>query len=1320
MKVYTAMNKILSIVIATLMLLSVVSICNPSISNDVAADSGYFKWSGYSTYLKGSGVEDDPFLISSPSDLAYFRKQVAATDGMITFYTNNDTSTAAKTKVADSAVYKLTCDIYYNDPNGDEWKSWSKTVTPTNGGDSHHTWAPPGYDDESTRRFEGHFDGNGFTIYGLYIVHADKNCVGFLGSARYATIENLTLSKGFVSGANLVGGFVGQARAGFDIVNCVSYLRVRGVTGVGGFVGGNAYNGTSVATDVDVLKESTVPSFVAYNCKNTASISGTSYVGGIVGFISAGASRAQIYKCTNSAKITATTSSAGGIVGGTRQIDGYGHNTVASCTNTGNIVGGTNYYTGGIVGCGRATDIYSCINKGAVSNNGASYTGGISGGVNSGDALCNSKIQSCYNSGSVTGSSYTGGIVGVAKSLNVNMCANIADVKGTSYVGGISGRSGGSSDKRDTELYDCYNIGNVSTTDASVSVAGIVGEAFCEGTVTDNKYVKVKRCINLGAVSSGRAIAYTSSTLKNSEGTGLFVYTMYDDTCFGVSGINSNFDGGTKVNSLVDNNILNTLNAEATDTWLAGYPFPMLRKIDYSVQNHNSMQSIITNIAVNAVSADTLNVNFTVDISNPYYTDVMSYGLNYGVVAVKSDDLAEEELIVQHPSARVFDAVGNGSTYTADFVKSEGDEYDDCFVFRPYISFTLNDQCVYVYGSTVKDSFYTACGATEIAAINESAAFTCESDMYLLVGGSDTIDYSLSSASCEDSLSFVSSDTSVATVNKGKVIGVSEGKATISVTYTGAWGAKTMHCNVTVMNDLSDIVYANIYAKRDNNLRLHTNELYQIHTSITKNDGFVIDFNGSVFLVDGGNKNDKSLQYLKKLRKEFLESGLNSGELTEAEYHQRLLSDNCKLEIVSLITHWHSDHINALRFYISKSKQIVFKSIYTVADPVGTTADGYDNYILAFQKLTDSVLEYSPNVEIVRLAYEKSVTKYVDDYNNLTSTSSDATKLKIHFLTSKDWSKVSGLAADATAWENCSSTWYVFELGENKLLFTGDTYPNDVGTTYTVATTSGSTAVDYMLYKHKNVVDDSIDFVDCNHHGRSSYVENLFTVTQPSIVFAGVYYGQENVVFTDKAVESGDFYLGGDGAHTFKFDESGGIDTSEAICAYSKNSNGRAIRNYLSIHYDYEIVENEITEKLTPALGISLSKDTLWVTVGLKKQLIATVDGDSNTDKTVEWTIDNDKAISTDGAFVSAKQTGTYTITATSGSCTTSCTVNVVLSGDVNVDNMLSALDYIVLKRIIIDAQPESDYLLAVGDINFDGFISAFDYIALKQKLTRK
>lgn len=1281
-----------------------------------SADGGYYAWSGYSTYLRGAGTEDNPFLISSPNDLAYFRKQVADSAGKITYYANNNTSSTAKTKTANVSFYKLTCDIYYNDPNGDEWKSWTASVAPTNGGGSVHTWASPGYGDETTRRFQGHFDGDGHTIYGLYIVQTDQNCVGFLGTARYATITDLTLSKGFVKGANLVGGFVGKAMVGVDLVNCTSYLRVRGTNGVGGLVGGNAVNGSSLSSDIDITSEASIPSFAVYNCINKASVSGTKFVGGVVGYVSAGAARVQIEKCRNSAAVTADTSCAGGILGGTYKVDGYGHGTVRDCVNSGKITGGTGSFTGGIVGCGRAVDIYSCTNSGTVGMTGK-YVGGISGGGNTADALANGKIVNCYNSADVTGTTYAGGIVGVAKSINVNSCANVGNVTGTSYVGGISGRSGGASDKRDTELYDCYNTGSVTSTDGSITVAGIVGEAYCEGTVDDNKYVKVKRCVNIGAVSSGNALAYSTSTLQTADGSGLFVY-RFAATCFGLSGVNSAFDGCTEVETLSSPAVLKKLNSETGGTWSAGYPLPTLNGIDYSLQNYNGRSELFGAVKVRTEENPCLSVSVNVNTEGSYYGALSSYELSYGVLAVKKSALADGKLTVDTDGAIFCTGSLADGAFTAVLSGQTADEYGDEFVLRPYVVFDCDGSAVYVYGEELTSSYYGAEGAGSVSAVNETAAVDCTEKIYVLLGGEDSIKHTLLSASREDSLSFVSSAPEVASVSAdGRVKGLSCGSAVISVTYTGAWGAKTAYCTVTVLADLDETVYANEYAASSDTLRLQTNTLKQIHNSITKNDGSVLDYNGTVFLIDGGHKNDESLKYLLSLREDYLKDGLESGKLNEAEYYRRLLSDNCKIEIISLITHWHSDHIYALRYCISQSPMVTIKTMYTVDTPSGTTADGYSNYLSGYESMVSAVKTYSPNMQTVKLAYTKSKTLYFGGGNVSAAQYSADTPVKLGMLAPYDWSTNTNINGNNTSWNNCSSVWYVFEFGGSKLLFTGDTYPNDSGTTYTGAITSGSTAVDYMLYRYKDVVDSTVTFLDCNHHGRGAYVENLFTVTQPQMVFSGLYYGQDGVNYTAKAVTTADFYLAGDGAQIFVFDSSGGVDTSLAVCSYSANAGGHAIRNDIPIHYDLQKTEMSVNVESTAPTGITLSADNLIVGVGQSAWLSAVVDGDEYADKSVTWTVSDRTVLATDGAFVEGLSEGTVTITASCNGYSASCTVTVVLqNGDLNSDGMVSAADVILLKLVLTGNADGGDFALK-GDLDRDGMLTTADYALLVTKI---
>ncbi len=1288
----------------------------PENAQTAVAAGGYYSWSGYSSYLKGAGSPTNPFLISSPSDLAYFRKQVADSSGKITYYDNNNTSNNAKTKTANTAYYKLTCDIYYNDPNGDEWKSWSDTVKPTNGGDGAHTWTPAGYNDLANRNFEGSFDGAGYTIYGMYIVHTSVNGVGFIGALRYGVIKNLTLANGYVHGNNQVGAFIGQGRVGAELVNCTSNMRVVGSNAVGGLVGGNAKDGTLIATDVVLTTEGTIPSLTFYNCVNNSTVDGTKWVGGVMGYISAGASRVQIEECVNNGAVTTSSACVGGILGGTRQVDGYGHNLIQSCVNYGAITCNSADFTGGIVGCGRAIDIYSCQNYGTITSK-RNNVGGISGGSNSIDNLANGRIYYCYNAGVVTGTYYTGGIVGGTKSVSVYQCANVGNVTGTYAVGGIVGRSsgtvdyGGSNDIRDTQVYDCYNAGTIVSTTNDATTGGIIGNAAFSGTTTDNKFTQIKRCFNVGTVTGGRAIAGTLTTVLNDEGTGIYFLTKYNDTCFGLSDVNTDFQGGTAVDSMISDAVL----AKLGNNWEASYPFPTLKNIDYSLQNFGGRADMLYTASVSVNDVPELIVSVNVN-TEQLYADISSKALTYGVFAAKTDSFTGE---LKYNTAGVINSIGvvNANSYSITINGQSVDEYDDMFTIRPYVSFVENGQTVYIYGDAMESSYYTADGAQNVPAVNETVNFNCDEKLYVLVGGSGEIECTMASASDKDSISFFSSDSSVATVDKGIVKGIKAGTATVTVTYTGAWGAVTRYCAITVLEDIAENIYANQYADLTGDMRIHTNKMSRA-LSITKNDATVIDCDGTVFVVDGGNNNDELLKYLLKLRDEFLAEGFASGALTEAEYYRLLLSDKCQIRIVALITHWHSDHIGGLRYQVSASPKVSLYKMYTSADPSNTEADGYTSILNAFDDMVARFQANNPNFTPTQFAFDTQKFRYFSSNNKL-STTDTSYPIKLSILTAKDWSTHSTLKTDSTDWVNCSSTWFIIEYAGKKMLFTGDTYNIDTGTTYTGATTSGTTPVDYMLYKHKTIVDTSVDWMDCNHHGRIAYCENLFTATQPTMVLAGLHYGLESALCTNKVVTTADLYLSGDQEQVFILGSDGVFDTSGAVVGYDMNAKGHAIRNHFTLKQTHGYGENAETVSLKSPDGVALPASQLDVTIGDTYWFAPTVIGDEFTDKNVTWEISDTSIITTDGAYITANKVGTAVVTVKAGDCSTSCTVNVVYENeDINCDGQISTSDCVMVKLHLVGASCMDADTLKRADLNKDGYVSGSDFMVIMSKLT--
>lgn len=110
------------------------------------------------------------------------------------------------------------------------------------------------------------------------------------------------------------------------------------------------------------------------------------------------------------------------------------------------------------------------------------------------DARQGSKIEDCYNEGTVTGAWDTGGVIGGASEQSViTGCYNTAAIAGKGRVAGIAAMAG------QAVIDGCYNTGSVSGVNA---VAGIL--AMTKGAEPDAKCV-VANCFNQGEISAATA-----------------------------------------------------------------------------------------------------------------------------------------------------------------------------------------------------------------------------------------------------------------------------------------------------------------------------------------------------------------------------------------------------------------------------------------------------------------------------------------------------------------------------------------------------------------------------------------------------------------------------------------------------------------------------------------------------------------------------------------------------------------------------------------------------------------------------------------------
>ena len=324
------------------------------------------------------------------------------------------------------------------------------------------------------------FKGNNHTISGIVVNKPDQDYQGFFTQLQ-GTVNNLNIVDSYIVGQNYVGGICGQytyQESGkpdsVTIENCTFQGTVIGQESVGGIAGLlNSYP------------------FTIQNCTSSGKIIGKNKVGGIFGD-NKSRGFVKFLNCTNNSTVSGI-EKVGGIIG---LLDTKLYNQpwkMVNCKNTGNITGTS--YVGGI--CGKHTwgnekiDFTDCFNTGnivIVENNDVSsqYAGGICGYF---DSYCN--ITNCYNTGSISGkASYVGGISGNLKSSRMNMCWNSGSIEGTDYVGGLIGDS--SSNYDDHKIRNCYNLGDVKgDTNVGGICAGLYYIHYCfnTGKVTGNSDV---------------------------------------------------------------------------------------------------------------------------------------------------------------------------------------------------------------------------------------------------------------------------------------------------------------------------------------------------------------------------------------------------------------------------------------------------------------------------------------------------------------------------------------------------------------------------------------------------------------------------------------------------------------------------------------------------------------------------------------------------------------------------------------------------------------------------------------------------------------
>lgn len=271
---------------------------NITIEGGSGSETSIPVWNGssYSTISAGSGSQNDPFIITTGEQL-----------------------------------YKLAKDVKSGVPYSGQYFKLGNSINL--GG---HEWTPIG---NSTTPFEGHFDGNGYTIYGLSFQNDVNGYAGLFGKVEGSKISGLSVNNANISNQSSTTGIIcGELAGGGVISNCSVYggsvstsssssqsssaggicglyssqstinnCNVRGISIKGGYVGGICGQGagtienckvydTRMTADwsgggiVSVAKdlyysdiESTIKNCVIYNSELYCTSEAT-YAGGLIAF----------------------------------------------------------------------------------------------------------------------------------------------------------------------------------------------------------------------------------------------------------------------------------------------------------------------------------------------------------------------------------------------------------------------------------------------------------------------------------------------------------------------------------------------------------------------------------------------------------------------------------------------------------------------------------------------------------------------------------------------------------------------------------------------------------------------------------------------------------------------------------------------------------------------------------------------------------------------------------------------------------------------------------------------------------------------------
>ena len=234
-------------------------------------------------------------------------------------------------------------------------------------------WTPIGTE---SHQYTGTFDGGGHTISGLTVTGSDQWAGLFGYIDKDGTVKNVVLENVQITSDNqyaYAGGVAGDSWG--TIENCSVSGSVSGTTFVGGVVG-SQWGGSITG------------------CNSSATVKGVIFAGGIAGETNSGAS---LTGCYATGDVTVendgtNNSHAGGVVGYN------GGCTLTACYATGSVTGsgsGT-IYVGGVTGSNNLGTLTACYHAAETVSGPTGTTGGVAGRNFKGSMSGGGIITACY------------------------------------------------------------------------------------------------------------------------------------------------------------------------------------------------------------------------------------------------------------------------------------------------------------------------------------------------------------------------------------------------------------------------------------------------------------------------------------------------------------------------------------------------------------------------------------------------------------------------------------------------------------------------------------------------------------------------------------------------------------------------------------------------------------------------------------------------------------------------------------------------------------------------------------------------------------